>query len=54
MDIDFNLHDLYQDDRYTADEEGIDLKPGANDEAANNNDDGDVIQIQALANQLLF
>ncbi|KAF9140458.1 hypothetical protein BG015_001657, partial [Linnemannia schmuckeri] len=33
MDVDFNLHGLYQGDGDTTDEEEVDLEPGTNDEA---------------------
>jgi hypothetical protein len=43
MAIDINLHDLYQDDGDTTNEEGIDLEPGMNKEAGiNDNDDDDI------------
>ncbi|KAF9147789.1 hypothetical protein BG015_010507, partial [Linnemannia schmuckeri] len=38
----------------TTDEEAIDLEPDVNEEVANNDDDGDVMQILALANQLFL
>ncbi|KAK3844410.1 MAG: hypothetical protein J3R72DRAFT_419603 [Linnemannia gamsii] len=54
MDVDLNLHEHYQDDGDTTDEEDVDLEPGVDDEAVNNDDDGDVLQILALANQLFL
>ncbi|KAF9535921.1 hypothetical protein EC957_001449, partial [Mortierella hygrophila] len=54
MDVDFDLHELHQDDGDPTDEEDDDLELGAIDEVANNDDDGDVLQILALANQLFL
>jgi hypothetical protein len=56
MDVDLNLNDLYQDEGDTTDEEGVDLEPGANEEAAinDNDDDDDVVQIMTVANQLFL
>lgn len=39
MDVDIELHEPYQDDGDTTDEEGVGMEPGAYNEAANSDDD---------------
>lgn len=51
MNVNIELHEPYQDDRDTTDEEGVGMEPGAYNEAANSDDD---VLILALANRFFF